>query len=236
MTASSSLRRSPVQDCLEELDPEWMEIHKMKAALRFKPAGTDNRSRSDVFLCDLSCLPKMGLKGSQALAWLEQQGIAVPESVYAWHSLEGDGLVVRTDRHEVFLEDGPLNDRISRLESELRSYSTGSYLIIRRQDASFLLDGAEANAVMRETCGVDLSQPQAGVVMTRVAGVSCMILRLLATQKQTPAFRLWLDPSYGSYLWKALLEIVRDHGGDAVGLEAFYPSLAPVPPVRGDFT
>ena len=68
--------------------------------------------------------------------------------------------------------------------------------------------------------------------MTRVAGVSCMVLPLQA--KGAPAFRFWLDASYGSYLWEALLEIVRDQGGDAIGLDALYPSFRHANSVKGE--
>ena len=128
--------------------------------------------------------------------------------------------MIRTDRQEVFLEDGPASHRVSQFERELSSHPSGVYLV-RRQDASFQLTGVRSNAVLRETCGVDFSQPLDAVVMTRVAGVSCMILPLQA--EEAPSFRFWLDPSYGSYLWDALLEIVRDQGGDAIGLGAFIP-------------
>jgi hypothetical protein len=104
--------------------------------------------------------------------------------------------VIRTDRHEVFFEDGPAGRRVSELEHELIPPSSGVYLV-RRQDATFLLSGARCNWVLRETCGVDFSQPPDGVVMTRVAGVSCMVLPFPAEAvEDTPAFRFWLDPSY----------------------------------------
>jgi glycine cleavage system aminomethyltransferase T len=77
--------------------------------------------------------------------------------------------------------------------------------------------------VLHETFGFDFTNPPASAVMTRVAGVSCMILPVQI--EGVMALRLWLDPSYASYLWEALLEIVRHHGGDAIGLEAFYPRL-----------
>jgi hypothetical protein len=34
-----------------------------------------------------------------------------------------------------------------------------------------------------------------------------------------------VDGSFGAYLWDTLLEIVRELGGDAVGLSAFFPDL-----------
>jgi len=222
MNASSSIRRSPVHDCLEELNPVWAEIHGMKVPLRFKDAASETKLKTELSLCDLSCLPKMSVKGPETLAWLVETRIPVPERVYGHCLLEDGSLVIRADRQEVFLEDGPASHRVSAFERELSSHPLGVYLV-RRQDAAFQLTGVRSSVVLRETCGIDFSKPPDGVVMTRVAGVSCMVLALPA--EETPAFRFWLDPSYGSYLWDALLEIVREYGGDAIGLDALYPSL-----------
>lgn len=231
MNAFSTIRRSPVHDCLQELNPQWTEVHGMKVALRCSDAASELRLKAELALCDLSCLPKLAIKGPQALAWLEQAGIPVPDSVYRCNLLEDGGLVIRTDRHEIFVEEGLGNTRVAALDHDLRSRPSGVYLV-PRQDASFLLSGVCSHAVLRETCGVDFSRASGSVVLTRVAGVSCMLLPLQASQ--TRAFRCWLDSSYGAYLWEALLEIVRDHGGGAVGLAAFYPSLGQSHSLKGD--
>lgn len=231
MNSFSSIRRSPVQDCLEKLNPVWAQLHGMRVPLRFKESSGEIKLKTQLSLCDLSCLPKIGVKGPESLAWLAQAGIGVPVSVYGCGSLGGDGLVIRTDRSEVFLEDGPDSTTVADLERELGTTPLGVYRVCR-QDASFQLRGAQSNAVLRETCGVDFSQASDGVVMTRVAGVSCMVLAV--QDNPTPTFRLWLDPSYASYLWDALLEIVRDQGGDAVGLEDIYPSFGQKNSVKGE--
>jgi len=220
MTTFGAIRRSPVHACLEELNPEWGEIHNMKVPLRFKDAARETQLKSELALCDLSCLPRMSVKGPESLAWVAQAGIPIPENLYGCRPMADTGLVIRTDRQEVFLEDGPGSHRVSEFERLLSSQSVPAGVCwVRRQDASFQLTGARSNAVLRETCGVDFTQPPDGVVMTRVAGVSCMVLPFQV--EATPVFRLWLDPSYGPYLWDALLEIVRDHGGDAIGLDAY---------------
>jgi glycine cleavage system aminomethyltransferase T len=203
----------------------------MKVPLRFKDAARETQLKSELALCDLSCLPKLSLKGPETLTWLAQTGMLVPESVYGSRSLGDSGLLIRTDRQEVFLEDGPAGDRTAEFERQLSSHPPGVSLV-RRQDASLVLSGARSKAVLRETCGVDFSQPPEGVVMTRVAGVSCMVLPFQVDE--TPAYRLWLDPSYGPYLWEALLEIVRDHGGDAIGFDALYPRLKQVNSLKGE--
>jgi len=225
MIGFSGIRRSPVHDCLEELNPVWVEIHSMKVPLRFNDAASETKLKTEVSLCDLSCLPKLSVKGSETLAWLAQAGILVPESVYGCRSMGDGGLVIRTDRQEVFVEDGSASHSDSELERQLSAHPFGVSLV-RRQGASFQLAGVRSNAVLRETCGVDFSQPPDAVVMTRVAGVSCMVLPLQG--KEARAFRFWLDPSYGYYLWEALLEIVRDHGGGAIGLDALDPSFRQV--------
>ena len=125
MKASSSIRRSPVHDCLEELNPEWVEIHSMKVPLRFKDAASETQLKTELSLCDLSCLPKVSLKGPESLTWLAQAGIPVPENVYGCRSMADGGLVIRTDRQEVFLEDGPASQRVSEIERELSSHSVG---------------------------------------------------------------------------------------------------------------
>ncbi|MCI0628323.1 MAG: hypothetical protein L0387_42845 [Acidobacteria bacterium] len=233
MNASSSVRRSPVHDALEDLNPKWAQIHNMKVPLRFNDAARENKLKTELSICDMSCLPKMGVRGPESLAWLAQAGIPAPERIYGWRLLGDSGLVIRTDRHEVFLEDGLTSHRISELEPQLQSRPSGVYLVCR-QDASFLLSGAKCNSVLRETCGVDFSRPPDGLVMTRVAGASCMVLPVQV--EGTSAFRLWLDPSYGLYLWEAILEIVRHHGGDAIGLDAFYPSFGQANSLKGEPT
>jgi sarcosine oxidase subunit gamma len=62
--------------------------------------------------------------------------------------------------------------------------------------------------------------------MTQMAGVSCAVLpRQLGAVR---AWQLWADGTYGPYLWETLLQIVRELGGDAVGLSGL-PGLFLVP-------
>lgn len=222
MISSNPLRRSPLHEALQELNPVWGKVHEMQVPLRFGGAAKESQLKAELSLCDVSCFPKIGVKGPEALAWLVQTGTSVPDSVYGVQPLGEGGLAIRTDRQEVFLEDALGGQRVSQLESALQAHPPGVCLV-RRRDASLALMGAGSNRVLRETCGVDFSRPVTGVVMTRVAGVSCMVLP--PQSAGAPAFRFWLDPSYAPYLWEALLEIVRHHGGDAAGLEAIDPSV-----------
>ena len=88
-----------------------------------------------------------------------------------------------------------------------------------------LLSGERAWEVLAESCGYPFREPDADLVFSRVAGVSCCILR--KDRDGMPLFRIWCDGSFGTYLCEQLHEIVREHGGTAAGIASFYPSALP---------
>jgi hypothetical protein len=49
----------------------------------------------------------MSVKGPESRLGWHSLGFWCPERVYGWRSIADAGLVIRTDRQEVFLEDGP---------------------------------------------------------------------------------------------------------------------------------
>jgi|SRR5215831_1125448 len=215
-------RRSPVKDVLEELHPRWGQVQGMSVALFFQSSKPEGITRTKLALCDLSCLPRASFKGPEAVSWLEGLGIAVPETIYQYSDWSDGGLIIRTDSQEVLLEDGPEGHGVAHVTEQYGPARSGVYRV-ERQEAAFLLCGAKANDLLLETCGYDFKRSRDRLVMTRVAGVSCAVLPIEFAD--IPAFRLWLDCSYGVYLWEALYEIVRDHGGGAVGMNCIYPEL-----------
>jgi sarcosine oxidase, subunit gamma len=218
-------RRSPVNDLLEDLGPKCGPVQGMLVALSFQPSEIERRKKVELALCDLSCLPRISFKGPEAVSWLERLGIVVPESLYECAVWNDGGLIIRTDGQEVFLEDGPEGQGVAQVIGQYGGVPSGVYRV-ERQEAGFLLCGAKVNDVLVETCGYDFRQPGNRLVMTRVAGVSCAVLPIELAG--TPTFRFWLDCSYGVYLWEVLHEIVRDHGGDVIGLGSIFPSVLSV--------
>lgn len=212
-------RRSPVHTELEKLKPVWVSVGGMLAALSFEERRADLIAVSQLGLADLSSLPKLVVKGPGAVEWLEGQGIVSPTEVFATGPLPGGGLVIRTDRQEVFLEDGVYGQTVASVEQLLPSDDPSIARVIR-QDASFFLGGEKAHDVFSQTCGFNFRNGPVGVVMTQVAGVSCWVLEvnLLGIR----GYRLWLDPSYAAYLWAELSEIVVEFSGNWLGLGSLY--------------
>jgi sarcosine oxidase subunit gamma len=215
-------RRSAIHESMSASNPHWGVLSQMPIPLSF--SLSDERERFEhLALCDLSCLTKIGLRGPEALSWIENQGIGVPLLIHDWSPMKGEGLIVRTDRHEVFIEDGPHN-QIVPLLAKLVEYEQAKIYWEDRQDASLLLGGALANLVLVETCGFDFNSGYDRLVKTRLAGVSCSVLPFRL--RDVAAFRIWTERSYGAYLWRSLLEIAESHGGGAVGLGCLYPEVA----------
>lgn len=224
-TLAVAPRFSPLQDELEPLRPTWGQLNGMAVPLDFGDRAGEAAAAGVLGLADSSALGKLVLKGPGAEGLLQRQQIPIPGEIFQVANLAGGGLVARTGGAEFFLEDGCRGTLVSRLDSMLDSGGSGAFRVVR-QDASILLSGSRANEVFLQTCGHDFRNPGDSMVMTRVAGVSCSILHRAIGGVGT--FQLWMDGSFGGYLWETLLEIASELGGRPAGLVCFYPELVAV--------
>lgn len=218
---TTATRQSPMHDALEHLHPKWGQVDGMPAVVGFAPAEQEAQRCKTLALCDVSALPRVQFKGPDSAAWLQRQGVSVPQTIYDVESLLGGGVIVRTGSAEFFLEGTPGGDAVSRLTGDGVALGAGVYRF-PRGDAAMLLSGENVFEVLLQTCGYNFKEPDAPFVMTRVAGVSCSIWR--QDRDGVPLFHLWCDPSFGTYLWEQLLQITREAGGDAVGMACFFPT------------
>ncbi|HXG23305.1 MAG TPA: hypothetical protein VNJ09_02025 [Chthonomonadales bacterium] len=212
------VRFSPVHDALEHLHPHWGVLAGMAVALDFGSSAVERLMAKRLALCDVSAFDRISVKGAKAAAFLQEQNIPTPEDIYAIATLPDEGLIARTGKAEFFLEDGAHGNRVGCVRKALGKGKEGVYPVLR-EDASFLISGSEATEVMAQTCGYDFRRADSRMVFSRVAMVSCAILP--RTLNGIPAFQLWLDSTYGAYLWETLLAIVRELGGNVVGLSTF---------------
>jgi sarcosine oxidase subunit gamma len=218
--SGEAVRRSPVHEALEHLHPEWSLLHGMNAALQIP---NDSGVAKRLALCDVSAVPRIGLKGAGCAEWLKEHGIAVPNAIYECSPVGKYGFIARTGSAEFLIEDSLGEDIVSGLLAVPAPAKRAVYRM-QRQDASFLLSGEKTLNVLSETCGVDFSNPNSSILYSRVAGVSCAVLH--RKLNEIPLWQLWCDNSYGMYLWETLLEIVQYHGGGAAGLSSFYASAS----------
>jgi sarcosine oxidase subunit gamma len=209
-------RRSPVHEALEKLQPVWVAYHDAAFVLHFGATKEkESEYQQSLALCDLSCLPKLAVKGSGTVGWLQSAGVPVPEDLFGMARLPGAGHILRTDLQEFFVEDGFTGQWVAELARGSGS-KPAETLLLNRQEASFLLCGSKMPSLLRETCGYHVNFDKEEMAFTRVAGVSCMLLS--GRSADSNAVRIWMDPSYAPYLWETLLEIAQELGGSAVGI------------------
>ena len=186
--------------------------------------SADHETARHLGFIDLSVLPKLGIKGPSAAAWLAEQSLPVPANTYDAASCDDGSCLVRLGVDEFLIEQHPGGSRVVELTELLTSPVPGVYPVCR-EDATFVLTGASAGEVMAQTCGVDMSRADRDrLIMTRVAGVSCSILPQMLGD--LPCHRLWLDPSFAAGLWDALAQIVGELGGRVIGAGCLYPDLS----------
>ena len=122
------------------------------------PAAVDAAGQTSaslpVMLADASCLPRMGVKGPQAEAWLRGAGRrACPGGVNAWTRTADGVLVARLARIGV-LPRGRLGGDGGRALPRRAGAGAGLYPVLR-QDAALVLAGQRLNDLLVQTCSVD---------------------------------------------------------------------------------
>jgi sarcosine oxidase subunit gamma len=224
MTAT---RLSPLHEALHgehsSARGQWADIAGMPVPQHLGERTKEEATARVIGLADASFLPRVVIKGPQAAAFLEAQGVAIPKELLSVTELDSGGLIARTGGSEFFLEDGIGGSFVERIQTALGPGHSGVYRVLR-QDAALVISGAKGGELFRHVCSYDfVNEVHRNLVFTQVAGISCSVLR--RELNGLPVFRLWTDGTYGIYIWRTLLEIAAELGGGAVGTAVFYPAL-----------
>jgi len=220
---STPQRQSPVHELLSTRQPKWAIVADTPIALRFTSAEAELQAIKTLALCDVSALPKLGVKGPSASAWLSAHHLDVPSAIFETCSLVDGGVIAQLGEDEFLIESGSEPTVVPALRAKLGSATEGTYRV-ERQDATFLLAGKKAVDVMAQTCGIDFNQATPDrLIMTRVAGASCSVLP--QSMSGICTYRLWVDATFAAYLWEQLTLITADLVGTIVGAACFYPAI-----------
>jgi sarcosine oxidase subunit gamma len=218
-------RITPVAYAQQRLAPKTVVLNGMEIALEYASAEIEDKRKRTLGICDVSCLPRFGVKGLKAVQWLQEHKIAIPAQGNRWTRQTPDALVLRLGLNEFLIEDqleGKVCEAL-RLASQPKAY--GLYPVARN-DTALILSGSGLQALFSEVCTLDLRDqalaPDA-VVMTQMAGISVTLLR--QTMNTETVYRLWCDGTYGPYLWDTLLEIAEELGGGAVGVSCHFKEM-----------
>ena len=170
-------------------------------------------SRDRVWLESAPALRRCGVKGPRAAALLAELGIDVPKAPNSWAPLrpadrdESHNVVARLGTTEFFIEEVADGHTIATLDARCAAGMPGVYPVLR-EDIALRLGGVAAPAALAEVCNVDFAPVPPGkpIAMTLMIGVGVLVL-----PQQHDAgriFRIWCDPSFGSYLQHELEAVV----------------------------
>ncbi len=159
-------------------------------------------------LIDRSAAPRFGVKGPGAAAWLQAEGVALPQLPNQWVAF-GDGLVARLGLTEYLVEcHVATHARLSAKPRGERVYP------VLNQSLCVEISGAEIDALVRQICSVQFTalDPKArSVVLTSVIGIS--VIALPEFDKSGGKIRIWADNTFGRYLWQTLAQLCRELDG-----------------------
>ncbi len=158
---------------------------------------------------------RAGVKGPRAAEALQQLGLAVPGRPNCWMPLRAHdrddswNVVGRLGYTEFFIEERGEAQGITALEQLIAGGFAGAYPVLR-EDTAIVVGGESATDVLAQVCNVDfgaLDLTQRPVVMTLMVGVGVLVVPQYQPDDGA-IYRIWCDPSYGTYLWQTLEEVV----------------------------
>jgi sarcosine oxidase, subunit gamma len=157
-------------------------------------------------MTDLGMQAIVGLKGSNAAAWLLEQGIDIPDKANHWAKLGQDGMVLRLGMSEFLIQDANTTTIEKNLSIAMEAHA-GVYHV-PRADVSLQLKGDGVMSLLSQICRLNIDQVTQNntVVMTQVAGVPAILLK---ASPQASIYRLWFDFSYQTYMTETITKLAK---------------------------
>ena len=179
---------------------------------------TSQQSKSaDIILSDLSLVPRWGLKGREALPWLENAGATTPTTDNTTVMQRDGSLIARLSPGEALIL-APLNGRctIGRLIDSLPADGSGACYPAPRNDSHcwFIVIGRRSAEMFAKLCAVDLSPDHFAngkIAQTSVARLSAVVIR--HDRRRVLGFSILGDSASAEYLWDCLLDAMDEFAG-----------------------
>ena len=206
-------KRSPVYRLLQGASFEDVD----GGAHAVSSCNDSAQQRAKGGLIDLSLIPRCGVRGPGAAAWLAQQGLPHPSQANRSESNELGQYVLRLGLTEHWVLANPLQPKDYAFEiSGPRCHPT----YCEDSRAWFAITGDHRAQVMAKLCGVDLRREAfepGAVVQTSLARVNVVVAHQLVNGHEV--FSIFSDSASAEYLWTALLDAIDEFGGAWMSVE-----------------
>ncbi|KAA8735030.1 sarcosine oxidase [Acinetobacter qingfengensis] len=172
-------------------------------------------------LVDLTNLARVGFRGTDSAAYLQNLGYQLPETANTAVQQSNGEWLARLSATE-YLILGTLNDfgvHVTDIEQNWQMTEQGNYLLPRQDSHAWLqISGQYIVDVMAKLCGVDLSPAafiSGQVAQTSVARINCIVIN---ASTDIPKFYMLCDRASALYLWHVILDAMTEFEGQVVGV------------------
>jgi sarcosine oxidase, subunit gamma len=176
-------------------------------------------------LADLSVLPRWGVKGREAFAYLEKHRAVVPADNNRAERQADGSLVVRLSPGEALVLPSFESGRsiVAEAMEALRPEGLGACYPVPRQDTLcwLMVKGDAAPQMFAKLCGVDLAADQfadGAVAQTSVARLSAIVLR--HDIGASLVFSILADSASAEYLWDCLVDAMDEFAGVTIPMQS----------------
>lgn len=208
------VRRSFVRRALDALGAQWRPCGDTAVASHLPQERPDAAVR----LRDLSPLPRTGFKGADTPAWLDSQGLGLPEAPNR-ATVQADGtLIARLSASEFLLLGTEAAGTVDALSAAWSLDVADLCVQVPRRDshAWFFIDGPGAPALFAKLCAVDLrlkAFPPLSIAQTSIAHMSGILIAA-----PEGGFHLLAESASALYLWEVLIDAMAEFHGCVMGL------------------
>ncbi|AGN82777.1 sarcosine oxidase [Pseudomonas sp. GD03651] len=190
----------------------------------FLPHSPRAEWRHTCALTDLTDVARVGFRGGDTAAYLQQRGYRLPPQPNQAVRQDDGGWVARLSQTEYLLL-GSLADkgaRVAGAEAEWVQDAQRNYLLPRQDSHAWLqLSGALGSAVMAKLCAVDLRAeafPAGAVAQTSVARINVIVVNVGSDER--PTLQLLFDRASRVYMRAAMLDAMNEFDGGLIELGA----------------
>ena len=229
MDPLSTTYRSALHRKMQVLGTEFMEINGYAVPDVVGASSARSFVPEQLALCDLSGLPRVGVKGAGAVDWLTAKGFVVPANSNS-ALRQNDGVLLARLAPNEFLLLGEESTSYSSIENlvqqdEFPSKTTdqGKPFLVPRQHSQiwFRITGSKSVDMLAKLCAIDFRDSNfmmLQVAQTSVARLNAIILREDLGSSSSHGFHILADRGSAEYLWDCILDAGGEYAIQVVGL------------------
>ena len=213
------MERSPIADLHALSDPQSVQDNSLLADAQQATAQILNQCA----LLDLSTLSRVGFRGADSAAFLQNQGYQLPATANTALLQSSGEWLARLSATEYLLL-ASLQDfgaHVAQLEQGWQMDASRNYLLPRQDSHAWLqIRGQAVPALMAKLCAVDLSSnafAYGAIAQTSVARINAIVINV---GEDVPVFDLLCDRASSVYLWQVLVDAMAEFDGRVLGVKA----------------